>query len=66
LARPGAAAALALLMAVMFVVNVFEAVELRRYGWPAPILFRMAFYGVWHCFGPYFVSAQSMLYPGPH
>ena len=66
LARPDAAPALALLMVVMFAANFFEAIELRRYGWPAPILFRMAFYGVWHCFGPYFISAQSMLYPGPH
>lgn len=66
LARPGAAASLALLMAVVFAANLFEAVELRRHGWPAPILFRMAFYGVWHCFGPYVVSPHSMLYPGPH
>jgi hypothetical protein len=66
LARPGAAAALATLLAVTFAANLFEAIELRRYGWPAPVLFRLAFYGVWHCFGPYFVSAQSVLYPGPH
>ncbi len=66
LARPGAAAALATLLVITFAANLFEAAELRRYGWPAPILFRLAFYAVWHCFGPYLVSAQSILYPGPH
>jgi hypothetical protein len=66
LARPDGVAVLAGLVAVTFLANLFEAIELRRYGWPAPILFRLAFYAVWHCFGPYFVSAHSVLYPGPH
>lgn len=66
LARPGAVAALAMLLVVAFAANLFEAVEFRRHGWPAPILFRLAFYGVWHCFGPYLVSTQSLLYPGAH
>lgn len=66
LAHPGSVAALATLLVVTFAANIFEAIELRRYGWPAPVLFRLAFYGVWHCLGPYFVSSQSVLYPGPH
>jgi hypothetical protein len=66
LARPGAVAALAMLLVVAFAANLFEAVEFRRHGWPAPILFRLAFYGVWHCFGPYLVSTHSLLYPGVH
>lgn len=66
LARPGAAAALGMLVVVAFAANLFEAFEFRRHGWPAPILFRLAFYGVWHCFGPYLVSTHSLLYPGIH
>lgn len=66
LARPGAMPALATLVAITFAANLFEAFELRRHGWPAAILFRLGFYGVWHCFGPYLVSPQSLLYPGPH
>jgi hypothetical protein len=66
LARPGAAAALTMLLVVTFAANLFEAIEFRRYGWAAPILFRRAFYAVWHCFGPYFVSTHSLLYPGSH
>jgi hypothetical protein len=66
LAQPGAAAALGMLLVVAFAANLFEAVEFRRYGWPAPILFRLAFYGVWHCAGPYLVSPHSLLYPGVH
>jgi hypothetical protein len=66
LARPGAAAELVGLLVVTFAANLFEARELREHGWPAPILFRLGFYGVWHCFGPYLLSAQSVLYPGPH
>jgi hypothetical protein len=65
-ARPGAAAALTMLISVTFAANLFEALEFRRYGWPAPILFRLAFYAVWHCFGPYLVSTHSLLYPGRH
>ena len=66
LARPGAAVALTGLFVLTFAANMFEAREFRRLGWPAPILFRLAFYGVWHCFGPYLLSEQSILYPGPH
>lgn len=66
LARPGAAAALTGLFALTFAANLFEAREFRRHGWPAPVIFRLAFYGVWHCFGPYVLSEQSVLYPGPH
>jgi len=66
LARPGAEAALIGLFVLTFAANVFEAREFRRHGWPAPVLFRLAFYGVWHCFGPYMLSEQSILYPGQH
>ena len=66
LARPGALAAIAGLITLTFAANLFEAYELRRHGWPAPILFRLAFYAVWHCFGPYALSPASVLYPGPH
>ena len=66
LGKPGAEAGFLMLLAVTFAANVFEAIELRRFGWPAPILFRLAFYGVWHCFGPYLFPVHSILYPGPH
>jgi hypothetical protein len=66
LARPGALAPLAALMGIAFVANIFEAVEMKRHGWPAPILFRLSFYGVWHCFGPYLLASSSVLFPGPH
>jgi hypothetical protein len=66
LARPGAMAALATLVAIAFGANIVEAAEMRRYGWPAPVLFRLAFYAVWHCFGPYLLPPSSVLYPGPH
>lgn len=66
LARSDALTALAGLLAVTFAANLFEAWELRRHGWPAPILFRLAFYAVWHCFGPYLLSPASVLYPGIH
>jgi hypothetical protein len=58
--------ALITLMILTFAANLFEAAHLRRHGWPAPILFRIAFYGVWHCFGPYLLPPQSILYPGLH
>lgn len=66
LARPGAATALTGLLILTFAANLFEAREFRKHGWPAPILFRLAFYSVWHCFGPYLMSEQSILYPGPN
>lgn len=66
LARPGAAGALLLLMGVAFAANLFEAMEFRRRGWPAPIIFRLSFYAVWHVFGPYILAKSSVLYPGPH
>lgn len=53
-------------MMLTFAANLFEAYELRRHGWPAPILFRLAFYAGWHCFGPYALSPTSVLYPGVH
>ncbi len=66
LGKPGAEAGFLMLLAVTFAANFFEAIQLRRFGWPAPILFRLAFYGVWHCFGPYLLPVHSILYPGPH
>jgi len=66
LARPGAAVALTGLLVLTFAANLFEAREFHRHGWPAPVLFRLAFYGVWHCFGPYLISEQSILHPGVH
>jgi hypothetical protein len=66
LVKPGAEAGFLMLLAVTSAANFFEAIELRRFGWPAPILFRLAFYGVWHCFGPYLFPVHSILYPGPH
>ena len=59
-------APLASLMVLTFAANLFEARHLRRHGWPAPILFRLSFYAVWHCFGPYLLSPSSILYPGQH
>lgn len=66
LGRPGALAALLGPMAIAFAANVFEALEMKRLGWPAPILFRLSLYGVWHCFGPYLLPRSSVLYPGLH
>jgi hypothetical protein len=66
LVRPGAIAAVTGMVILTFAANLFEAIEFRRFGWPAPILFRLAFYAVWHCFGPYLSAPSSMLYPGPH
>lgn len=66
LARPGVVGAVLGLVIFTFAANLLEAIEFRRLGWPAPILFRLAFYAVWHCFGPYLLSPASVLYPGPH
>jgi hypothetical protein len=66
LVRPGAMAAVAGMVVLTSAANLFEAIEFRRFGWPAPILFRLALYAVWHCFGPYLSSPSSALYPGPH
>jgi hypothetical protein len=41
------------LFAFIFAFNFAEAALWRRFGWPAPILSRLAFYAVWHVvFGP--------------
>jgi hypothetical protein len=41
------------LFAFIFAFNLVEAALWRRFGWPAPILSRLAFYAVWHVvFGP--------------
>lgn len=66
LAKPGTIGAVLGLVVLTFAANLFEAIEFRRHGWPAPILFRLAFYAIWHCFGPYLFSPVSVLYPGPH
>jgi hypothetical protein len=66
LSRSGAGASLMTLMAIAFAANIFEAFEMRRHGWPAPVLFRLAFYAVWHTFGPYLLAPSSVLYPGLH
>jgi hypothetical protein len=66
LVRPGAIGAVTGMVILTFAANLFEALEFRRFGWPAPILFRLAFYAVWHCFGPYLSAPSSVLYPGPH
>ena len=54
------------LVLATFGINLFEADGFRRFGWPAPILFRVAFYGVWHVFGPYLFPPGSFIWPGPH
>lgn len=41
------------LFGFIFLFNLSEAALWRRFGWPAPILSRLAFYAVWHVvFGP--------------
>jgi hypothetical protein len=42
-----------LLFAFIFAFNLSEAALWRRFGWPAPLLSRLAFYAIWHViFGP--------------
>lgn len=42
-----------LLFGFIFLFNLSEAALWRRFGWPAPIVSRLAFYAVWHVvFGP--------------
>lgn len=50
----------------IFLFNLLEAVEYRKYGWTAPIILRCAFYYVFHTFGPYLFAPNNFLYPGPH
>lgn len=57
---------LGVILIAVYGANLLEAYHLKRFGWPAPLLFRAALYLVWHCFGPYLLPAESMLYPGPH
>ncbi|OGT71581.1 MAG: hypothetical protein A3H44_14065 [Gammaproteobacteria bacterium RIFCSPLOWO2_02_FULL_57_10] len=64
LAAGGVNLQLATLLLIVFAINVLEAAHYKRYGWAAPLLFRMALYLVWHCFGPYLLPADSILYPG--
>jgi hypothetical protein len=42
------------------------AVLLRRFGWPAPILVRFAYYLLVRIFTPYLYPPGSEIYPGPH
>jgi hypothetical protein len=37
--------------AAMFALNLFEVLLLWRYGFLAPLVFRVAFYFVWHIVG---------------
>lgn len=55
---------LATLLVFVFGVNLVEAAHYKRFGWSAPLIFRLALYLVWHCVGPYLLPADSMLYPG--
>lgn len=41
----------AVLVVLIFLVNLGEAALLRRCGWPAPIALRLALYGIWHVVG---------------
>jgi hypothetical protein len=53
-------------MAETWAINLLEAYGLRRWGWPAVILFRLGFYAAARIFLPYALSTHSVLYPGPH
>ena len=39
---------------------------LRRFGWPAPILMRFAWYLIVRVFVGYLYPHTSEMYPGPH
>jgi hypothetical protein len=47
-------------------IELFESWLLRRFGWPAPIFYRLAYYAVAHVFGGYLHPYNSIFYPGPH
>lgn len=57
---------LGVIVAAVYAANLLEAYHFKRFGWAAPLLFRAALYLVWHCFGPYLLPPESMLYPGQH
>jgi hypothetical protein len=40
------------LAGALYLINLFEAELLRRWGWTAPWIFRLALYGAWHVAGP--------------
>jgi hypothetical protein len=49
-----------------FAINLLEAAGLRRFGWPATIAFRIAYYAAARVFLPYLLSPHAVSYPGPH
>lgn len=62
---PSTLALYAFTVATIFTVNLLEAVEYRRFGWPAPIVVRISVYLVIHVVGPYLYPHSSIYYPGP-
>lgn len=46
--------------------QLFEAWLFRRFGWPAPIAYRMGYYLIAHVAGGYLFPPDSIFYPGPH
>lgn len=47
-------------------IELLESWLLRRFGWPAPILYRLAYYAIAHVLGGYLYPPSSVFYPGPH
>lgn len=56
----------AVTMAETWAINLVEVYGLRRWGWPAVILFRFGFYAAARILLPYALPAHSVMYPGPH
>ncbi|HEY8595954.1 MAG TPA: hypothetical protein VIL84_11995 [Devosiaceae bacterium] len=57
---PGIAGGQPMLWAVIAVIygaNLVEAALFRRYGWPAPIMARIAMFGAWHVLGGILIAA---------
>lgn len=48
------------------VFQLFEAWLFRRFGWPAPIVYRLGYYLIAHVLGGYAFPPDSLFYPGPH
>lgn len=46
--------------------QLFEAWLFRRFGWPAPIAYRLGYYLIAHVLGGYVFPPGSLFYPGPH
>jgi hypothetical protein len=63
---PTTATFVALSSGETFAINLLEAYGLRRFGWPAAIVFRLGYYAAARVFLPYLLSPHSVNYPGPH